>query len=164
MTQDSAKAASSPSAAPALAGGGSVGAALRDLRVAKGWSLEDVSNRIKFSVRQIDALEREQWDELPTGVSLRGLMRNYARLLGADGTAVVASLDGEARAVVSANLGANRNLHSGGLPVDEERSSSSWGWILVIIALVAVGVGYAFWQGWLPQQWLPTQWFSKLNP
>ncbi|AZY49739.1 helix-turn-helix domain-containing protein [Bordetella avium] len=161
MTQDLASAATSTQAT--LAQSGSVGEALRGLRQAKGWSLQEVSSRIKFSPRQIEALEQEQWDELPSGVSLRGLIRNYARLLGADGAAIVASLDGEARAPASAKLGASRSLHGGGLPVDEERSSSSWGWILVIIALLVVGVAYAFWQGWLPQQWLPTQWFSKLS-
>ena len=93
-------------------------------------------------------------------MSLRGLIRNYARLLGADGAAVVASLDGQAHAPAAANLAASRSLHGGGLPVDEERSTGgSWGWIIVIVALLAVGVAYAFWQGWLPRQWLPSQWF-----
>ncbi len=157
MTQDLASAVQPAPAAPAQGGG--VGAALRGLRQAKGWSLEEVSSRIKFSTRQLEALEGERWDELPTGVSLRGLIRNYARLLGADGAAIVASLDGQAHAPAPANLGASRSLHGGGLPVDEERSASSWGWIVVIVALLAVGVAYAFWQGWLPRQWLPSQWF-----
>ncbi|ANY15365.1 helix-turn-helix domain-containing protein [Bordetella pseudohinzii] len=158
MTQDLASAVQPAPAAPAQ--GGSVGAALRGLRQAKGWSLEEVSSRIKFSARQIEALEAERWDELPAGVSLRGLIRNYARLLGADGAAVVASLDGQAHAPAAANLAASRSLHGGGLPVDEERSTGgSWGWIIVIVALLAVGVAYAFWQGWLPRQWLPSQWF-----
>ncbi|AKQ56740.1 helix-turn-helix domain-containing protein [Bordetella hinzii] len=157
MTQDLASAVQPAPAAPAQ--GGSVGAALRGLRQAKGWSLEEVSSRIKFSTRQIEALEAERWDELPAGVSLRGLIRNYARLLGADGAAIVASLDGQAHAPAPANLGASRSLHGAGLAVDEERSASSWGWIVVIVALLAVGVAYAFWQGWLPRQWLPSQWF-----
>ncbi|OZI74010.1 helix-turn-helix domain-containing protein [Bordetella genomosp. 12] len=159
MTQDLASAVQPSAAAPAQ--GGSVGAALQGLRQAKGWSLEEVSSRIKFSTRQLEALEAERWDELPTGVSLRGLIRNYARLLGADPTAIVDLLDGQVRAPAPASLGASRSLHGNGLAVDEERTASSWGWIVVIIALLAVGVAYAFWQGWLPQHWLPSQWFSK---
>ncbi|AHV94498.1 helix-turn-helix domain-containing protein [Bordetella holmesii] len=161
MTQDLASAVQPSAATPAQ--GGSVGAALQSLRQAKGWSLEEVSSRIKFSTRQLEALEAERWDELPTGVSLRGLIRNYARLLGADPTAIVGSLDGQVRATAPARLGASRSLHGNGLAVDEERTASSWGWIVVIIALLAVGVAYAFWQGWLPQHWLPSQWFSKLS-
>ncbi|MET0185381.1 MAG: helix-turn-helix transcriptional regulator, partial [Achromobacter sp.] len=49
-----------------------LGGSLRALRQTRGWSLEEVSSRIKFAPRQIDALENERWDELPTGVSLRG--------------------------------------------------------------------------------------------
>lgn len=163
MTQDLASAVQTPSSPPASVPAGTVGSALRDLRQAKGWSLDEVSSRIKFSPRQIEALEEERWDELPSGVSLRGLVRNYARLLGADGVAIVASMDDGARAPATASLGTTRSLHGGGLPVDEDRGSSSWGWIIVIVALLAVGVAYAFWQGWLPEQWLPSQWFSKLS-
>ena len=63
----------------------------------KGWSVDEVSSRIKFSARQIEALENEQWADLPSGVSLRGLIRNYARLLGADSQAIVESLDPKER-------------------------------------------------------------------
>ena len=56
---------------PAGAGGsGKVGSALRTLRQSKGWSLDEVSSRIKFSAKQIEALENEQWAELPTGCLL----------------------------------------------------------------------------------------------
>ena len=74
------------------AGTGKIGSALRALRESKGWSVDEVSSRIKFSARQIEALENEQWADLPS-LSLRGLIRNYARLLGADSQAIVESLD-----------------------------------------------------------------------
>src|SRR5690606_6602321 len=64
--------------------GSSVGASLRALREARRWSLADVSARLKFSVKQIDALESDRWNELPQGPSTRGLVRNYARLLDVD--------------------------------------------------------------------------------
>ncbi len=161
MTQEFASAVSETSAAAA----GSVGAALRVLRQSKGWSLDEVSSRIKFSTKQIEALENEQWDSLPTGVSLRGLVRNYARLLGADSQAIVDSLDPKARVTgpVKLSPGALHSAHS--IPqssADDERSSStSWGWLIAIVLVLAAGVAYAFWQGWLPQQWLPSDWLPK---
>ena len=63
------------------AGRGSFGASLRALREARGWAVADVSARLKFGVRQIEALEADRWEELPRGLPLRGLIRNYARLL-----------------------------------------------------------------------------------
>ncbi|OYV47749.1 MAG: hypothetical protein B7X10_04125, partial [Burkholderiales bacterium 21-58-4] len=61
-----------------------LGSTLKALREAKELSLGDVSARLKYSGRQIEALESEQWDSLPTGVSLRGLVRNYGRFLDAN--------------------------------------------------------------------------------
>ncbi|AUA57157.1 Uncharacterized protein conserved in bacteria [Achromobacter spanius] len=161
MTQDVASAVSEKPASEA----GNIGSALRSLRQSKGWSLDEVSSRIKFSTKQIDALENEAWADLPTGVSLRGLVRNYARLLGADSQAIVDSLDPKARVTgpVKLSPGALHSAHS--IPqssADDDRSSStSWGWLIAIVLVLAAGVAYAFWQGWLPQQWLPFDWLPK---
>src|SRR3546814_18948457 len=45
-----------------------VGATIQKLREAKRLSLAEASGRLKFSVRQLQALEDERWDRLPTGV------------------------------------------------------------------------------------------------
>jgi cytoskeletal protein RodZ len=161
MTQDFASAVPETSAGAA----GSIGSALRALRQSKGWSLDEVSSRIKFSTKQIEALENEEWAALPTGVSLRGLVRNYARLLGADSQAIVDSLDPKARVTgpVKLSPGALHSAHS--IPQssaeDDRSSSTSWGWLIAIVLVLAAGVAYAFWQGWLPQHWLPSDWLPK---
>lgn len=59
----------------------SAGAMLREARERRGWSQDEVSIRLKFGVRQIAALEDERWSDLPHGMSLRGFVRNYARVL-----------------------------------------------------------------------------------
>jgi (E)-4-hydroxy-3-methylbut-2-enyl-diphosphate synthase len=125
MTQDVASAVSEKPASEA----GNIGSALRSLRQSKGWSLDEVSSRIKFSTKQIDALENEAWADLPTGVSLRGLVRNYARLLGADSQAIVDSLDPKARVTgpVKLSPGALHSAHS--IPqssADDDRSCWCW--------------------------------------
>jgi cytoskeleton protein RodZ len=161
MTQVSDNATDERSAgAPAAAA--SLGSTLRGLRQAKGWSLEEVSSRIKFTTRQIDALENERLDELPTGVSLRGMVRNYAVQLGADTTAIFTLLEPLNHMMGPVSL-AHSRLHAGAKnsPSDEERSSGSWGWLITILIVLAVGLAYAFWQGWLPQHWLPTHWFPR---
>lgn len=141
-----------------------VGQALRALRVARGWSLEDVSNRIKFSPRLVSALEDEQWDKLPKGVSLRGLIRSYARLLDTDADAIVTSVESQVGA-----LSAPGSVHrvSRTVPVavsgrHDERSGTPWGWLLTIAALLVVLGAYAFSQQWLPADWLPS-WLSGGN-
>lgn len=140
--------ASSPSTSAATP---SIGAALRSLRESQGLSPEAVSSRIKFSPRQIIALEEERWDDLPRGVSLRG----YARLVGADEAALAAIIAPHAGIqAVQPDHAALRNAHR---PVvaDSPSSGISWGWLFVLLLFVAAGVTYAFWLGWLPADWLP---------
>jgi len=138
-----------------------VGQSLRRLREAKGWSADDVSARVKFSVRQIDALESERWDELPKGLSLRGLVRNYARMLGADAEALIAAVESQ--------VGAMQASHEPLIPAvppralyPERETGGSLIWIVAILMVFGVALGYAFHQGWLPQQWLPTGWFTDV--
>ena len=53
----------------------------RALREAKGYSVEDVATRLKFTARQIQWLEAEDFDKLPRGIALKGMVKNYAKLL-----------------------------------------------------------------------------------
>jgi cytoskeletal protein RodZ len=136
------------------------GSSLRALRVSRGLSLEEVSSRLKYSARQITALEEERWDQLPTGMSLRGMIRNYARLLGADPEAVATFLAGHSSVSVRPSV---RELgNSPAVGGDEENpNGSSWGWVLFILVVVIAVVGYAFWKGWLPTEWLSLEWLKQ---
>lgn len=69
-----------------------VGVVLREARTQLGISLEEVSGRIKFAPRQIEALEAENFDELPETAFLRGFVRSYAKLLHLDAEPLLAAL------------------------------------------------------------------------
>ncbi len=62
----------------------SVGATLRAAREAQGLTVEEIAERVKFSVRQVEALEQDDMAHLPQGTFLRGFVRSYARVLGID--------------------------------------------------------------------------------
>jgi cytoskeleton protein RodZ len=64
--------------------GDGVGEDLARARKALGFSVADVAQQLKFSVRQIEALEQGRFAELPTGTFGRGMVRAYARLLKLD--------------------------------------------------------------------------------
>jgi cytoskeleton protein RodZ len=59
-------------------------------RRAQGLSLGDVARQLKLSVRQVEALERDEYSAFPGPVFVRGFLRNYAKLLQLDPEAVVA--------------------------------------------------------------------------
>ncbi|MDX1377181.1 MAG: helix-turn-helix transcriptional regulator, partial [Burkholderiales bacterium] len=56
------------------------GAVLAQARVARGLSREAVAQQLKFSPRQIEALEAGRFDALPGIAVVRGMVRGYARL------------------------------------------------------------------------------------
>ncbi|ACT47775.1 helix-turn-helix domain-containing protein [Methylotenera mobilis] len=62
----------------------SLGAVLQAARDAKKLSQQDVSDSLRYSVKQVDALERDAFDLLPDAMITRGFIRNYARLLEID--------------------------------------------------------------------------------
>jgi len=61
---------------------GEFGDKFRRARENKELSLDDVSNVTKISPRMLQAIEEEQFDQLPGGVFNRGFIRAYAKHLG----------------------------------------------------------------------------------
>jgi cytoskeleton protein RodZ len=74
----------------------SAGRTLAAARTARGLSVEDVAQRLKFSPRQIEALEADDHAALPGAVVVRGMIRGYAKLLGLDGEPLLGGLQGRA--------------------------------------------------------------------
>ncbi|HQN65358.1 MAG TPA: DUF4115 domain-containing protein [Methylophilus sp.] len=58
------------------------GGALRTHREKQGLSLQTVAGRLRLSVKQIEALEADNFEALPEPTIVRGFIRNYAKQLG----------------------------------------------------------------------------------
>ncbi len=67
-----------------------VGRKLRAAREAAGLSLADVAQSLKFTPRQIELLEADDYAALPGMTVVRGFIRSYAKLLKMDADASVA--------------------------------------------------------------------------
>ncbi|QIM49887.1 helix-turn-helix domain-containing protein [Pusillimonas sp. DMV24BSW_D] len=144
-----------------------IGSAFKTLRQSKRITLSEASGRIKFSTRQIQALENEEWDILPTGVPLRGLVKNYARFLEADVDAMLVMLESQVAsatpprsAIEPAKGGAAFTPTD--LPSQAEGGGFPWVWFLIIVALLVVAGFYAVDQGWVPESWLAFEWLKSL--
>jgi cytoskeleton protein RodZ len=61
-----------------------LGAALAAARNAKNLSVQAVSDTLRLSIKQISALESDDFSALPQPMATRGFIRNYARLLELD--------------------------------------------------------------------------------
>ena len=60
------------------------GEALRCERQRRSVSLEDIAQTTKVTVRSLQALESDAFDQLPGGILSKGIVRSYVRFLGLD--------------------------------------------------------------------------------
>ena len=79
-----------------------VGMTLRKARENMGLSVHDIANRVKFAPRQVEALEANDFKNLPQTTFLRGFVRSYARMLQLDETVLIAALPGDSATQVAA--------------------------------------------------------------
>lgn len=117
-----------------------VGATLRAAREEQGLAVADIAARIKFSTRQVEALEAGELNNLPEGAFLRGFIRSYARTVQLDEVALVASLSKAEEKSVGNEAEVSANAVS---PKPENSTSASKTnvWLMgagVAVALLAI--------------------------
>jgi transcriptional regulator with XRE-family HTH domain len=71
---------------------------LRETRLGKGLTLDEVAQRTYIKLHYLEALEEGRLDKLPAMVHTYGYIRQYAKLLGLDGGALVAQFQAYERA------------------------------------------------------------------
>ena len=69
-----------------------IGITLRNGRVQRGLTIEQVAQETRISPRFLEALEAEAFDELPAPVYVRGFLRSYANFLNLDATPLLERL------------------------------------------------------------------------
>jgi cytoskeleton protein RodZ len=114
------------------------GRRLRETREGRGLSVADVAGTLKFSPRQIEALEADDYSSLQGATFVRGFVRSYARYLKLAPEPLLAMLEDRApieRAVV-------RPPEDTGvaMPVPGSRRLSPWIAGATLLALVAIGL------------------------
>lgn len=119
-----------------------VGQQLRAAREAQGKSVADIAAGLKISERMLDALERDAFDEIPSGPYAAGFARSYSRALGLEPANIVA----EVRAAQGSRPREQVIAASQYEPVDENRvPSRALAWTAAGIALALV-VAYLVWK------------------
>lgn len=134
----------------------SLGGYLRAKRLEKKWHLNDVSDYTKYHVYQLQAVEDEHWDKLPTGFVLRSIVKKFAVAVDADEVLALEKLSiltGNTAPVSAKQLKANLksslnvNVKSTLLDTSTSRGSGTLFWILLIFIVLGVVAYIAFSQG-----------------
>jgi len=127
---------------PAPVESNSPGSVLRRAREARGQSIADAVQVIRFSAHQIEALERDDYASLPGATSVRGLVRNYAKFLKLDATPLLAQLE-PAVPLPEADVRPPTNMGEAEQPTIAERLPFNLILIgIVFVALVLAGYWY----------------------
>ena len=115
------------------------GAKLRAAREAAGLSLAEVATRTRIALRQLEAVERDDYAALPGIPYAVGFARAYARAVDLDEVAIAAEVR---EAVHSSDMATNR--YEVFEPVDPARVPSrtlAWTAAIIVILLAADGRG-----------------------
>ncbi|QCP49471.1 helix-turn-helix domain-containing protein [Trinickia violacea] len=124
-----------------------VGARLAQLREAKGWSIDDVSARLKVASQKIRALESGDISQLPDTTFAVGVVRSYAKMLGVDPAPFTQALrrekgvpEPDLSMPASAGTGLPRGKVSVSLGGGPKHRSWLWGVAAVIVAVIALAM------------------------
>ena len=74
-----------------------IGARLKKARKGANFSLQDISDRTKISLRFLAAIENDDFSALPGRVYIFGFTRAFARAVGLDEESLVTALQGKYR-------------------------------------------------------------------
>ncbi|RFU45578.1 helix-turn-helix domain-containing protein [Paraburkholderia sp. DHOC27] len=125
-----------------------VGARLAQLRESKNWSIDDVSARLKVSSAKLRALEAGDISHLPDTTFALGVVRSYAKMLGADPAPFTQALRRE-KGIAEPNLSmpasSGRDLPRGRVSLSlggngQRHRSWLWGIAAVIVAVIALAM------------------------
>jgi cytoskeleton protein RodZ len=119
---------------------GGFGEHLRREREMRGISLDEIASATRIGTRFLEAMENEQWSQLPGGVFNRGFVRAVAHHLGLDEETLVAEYTLATGDMPASTGSAVRN------PVEENNTGRWVTMVLVVILIGAIaGGGWYLW-------------------
>lgn len=122
----------------------SPGARLRQTRQVKKLNVDYVATSLHLSRSVIEAIERDDYDRLPSAVFVAGYIRSYARLLGLDPEPLNLSFRRLHPGAEAPPRQVGRNTGR-----DEAHDGGNWlpGLLFLVVVLVIGGGAYLWWTG-----------------
>src|SRR3989449_7929617 len=123
------------------------GRMLAQLRLERKLSIADVAQRLKYGVRQIEALGAEEFDKLPGATFVRGMGRGYAKLLDTDPHPMLDELE---QRYVAGEI--DLDLRDKGIPFvhSGKRGTRAYLALSVLALIVVAGILYEWRAGAVP--------------
>lgn len=119
----------------------SLGRMLSEARERLGLSVADVAAQIKFAPRQIEALEADDFKQLPEAAFLRGFVRSYAKILHLDAQPLLAALP-QAKAATAELIPPSVEVP---YPVENTSQKQTLIMLGAALLLAVIAVGFSVW-------------------
>jgi cytoskeleton protein RodZ len=121
----------------------SPGRRLAAARLARGLTVTEIALRLKFTPKQIEALEADRYEALAGPAFVRGMVRAYAKLVGEDADALVAQLRASPLTAAGPTVTGPRGM---GVPIPRQPRRGSLVYVaLSVFVVVAVAGVIAEW-------------------
>ncbi|MGA7748523.1 MAG: RodZ domain-containing protein [Gallionella sp.] len=131
---------------PAAKQPASTGSMLREARENLGLTVADVAGQIKFAPRQIEALEADDFKNLPEAAFLRGFVRSYAKILRLDAELLLASMP-STKAAAAELIPASVDVP---FPNEQSNRQQNLLWLGAALLLAVIVAGFAVWHFMTP--------------
>jgi len=140
LTHDAATLTTEPMAPEAVTAGALLGAA----RTHIGLSVGEVASHLKLSIRQVEAMEADAFERLPSPMFVRGFAKSYARLVQIDPGPVLQALESgipaEPAGAAASRAAATRARPLSAIPVpSSDQPSRRLHAVAALLAAVVVG-------------------------
>jgi len=118
-----------------------IGNTLREARVRRNLTLQQVEEDIKIRVKYVQAMENEDWDVMPGVTYVKGFLRTYSTYLGLDPDVII----GEFRSRGMAPSAEHHEPFSGSSVIGKPRSHRGRNTVVIVavVCLIVLGVIYA---------------------
>lgn len=130
---------------------------LRQIRMSRGKELADVAHELKISEKQLNALEKDDYNALPEAPFIKGYYRAYAKFLNADASALIQRFD----EIYSSDTGLSSSHALKDSPIkimgklSSRKRRGAKGWLKkLILAIIVIAVIWALWS-------VVSNWLSK---
>jgi len=118
-----------------------IGSTLREARVRRNLTLQQVEEDIKVRVKYVQAMENEDWDVMPGVTYVKGFLRTYATYLGLDADVIIEEF--RSRATIASQE--HHEPFGGASVIGKPRSHRGRNTVVLIavVCLVVLGAIYA---------------------
>jgi transcriptional regulator with XRE-family HTH domain len=117
-----------------------IGTTLREARVRRNLTLQQVEEDIKIRVKYVQAMENEDWDVMPGVTYVKGFLRTYSTYLGLDPEVII----GEFRSRAMTPSAEHHEPFGGSSVIGKPRSHRGRNTIVLVavVCLIALGAIY----------------------